>query len=223
MSVSKRIAIGGAVLVLAVVAVVVALSGGGHSSADATPQPTAQGQFSILSGTSTDAASLSKNAQQWLSSVSSSQSSNLAAEAAGATTDSLAQASTSDVTAIGTAEGSSGDTVVVAEVGGRVCALSEGFEVGLCAGKGLAESGQAFSAAPVGCDAYHVVGLMPDRVSSLSATTVGGREVGQVPVHGNVYEATLAPEDSVLSATDGAIEVELPLADYAASNTACGK
>jgi hypothetical protein len=220
---NKRILAGGLVILMAAVAAVVALAGGGHNSAAASPQPTAEGQFAVLAQgpASTDPESLSEKAREWLSSISSDQSSNLAAEAAGATAGSLAQSGTSDVTALGTTEGSSGDTVVAAEVGGRVCVLSEGFEVGVCAGRGLVEAGQAFSAAPVGCDAYHVVGVMPDGVSTLTATTVGGQSAGQIPVEGNVYEATLTPEDTVLSAAGGDIEVELPLADYAAGNSAC--
>jgi hypothetical protein len=113
--------------------------------------------------------------------------------------------------------------VVAAEVGGRVCVLSEGLEVGVCAGRGLAESGKAFSAAPAGCGSYHVVGVMPDGVTSLDATTADGRDAGSIPVQGNVYEATLPAEDTILSSASAGIEVELPLADYAAADSSCAK
>lgn len=212
--------VAGIPVILATLATVALLTGTGHSAADATPPPTVHGQFEVLSegAGSSDRASLSDKARQWLSSIGSEQSTQLSAEAAGATTGTLTQAPSSEPTAIATAEGSSGDTVVVAEVAGRLCVLSEGFEVGLCASRSLAEAGQAFSAAPAGCSAYHVVGIMPDGVTALTTST----GTSEIPVRSNVYEATLSPQDTVLSSTDGNVRVEIPLSGYAAGNSACG-
>lgn len=123
---------------------------------------------------------------------------------------------------VGLAEFSNGQQVAVALIGELICA--QGIESGLatCGFPSVAASGGTFSAAPVGCDGYEVVGLMPDGVDRLLVDRHGNGSVdNQIPVQSNVYSATLKPVSTVLMSVDRKVRVELPLGWYAADNEAC--
>ncbi len=214
-----------AVALLAAGAVAVASNGGGQGSADAsTIQPVTQ-KFGVFrqSAVPVSPSSLSDKAQLWLGSIQGSQQARLAAAAS--QTPSGNQPATvpnsavegSSVSSLVTIEGGSGATVVAALGEEEICAFDETSEVGTCANAGLAEAGRAFSAAPAGCGAYHVIGVMPDGVSSLAVNGSGKN----IPVTSNVYEATLSAEETVLTSQNPSVEVVLPLATYASMNPAC--
>jgi hypothetical protein len=118
---------------------------------------------------------------------------------------------------VGVAELASGDSALVAATGSYVCVASAGGNAS-CGEESLALSGELFGATSVGCDAYHVVGLVPDGVSELS---VEGQDAKTIPVNDNVYSATLAPVDTTLSSNDGSVSISVPLGWYAKDNSAC--
>lgn len=228
-----------AVVLLATGAAVVATGGTGQSRADAsTDQPVTQ-RFGVFrqDALSVAPSSLSDKAQLWLDSIQANQRTRAAIEAQRARLASeaaqAAGANTSTPTRDRAVEGSSlsslarvdgGDgTVVVAALGDEeICAYSEATEVGTCATAALAEAGRAFSAAPAAeCGSYHVIGIMPDGVSSLQAKAAGTDAVREIPVTSNVYEATLGAEETVLTSQNPPVEVVLPLGDYARMNPGC--
>lgn len=207
----------GVLALLAAIAFAIAMNGGGQDRAGATATETVEQQFQVFSQGAETPDTLPEKAQQWLASIQSNQSARLAEESS----QSVA-ADNSEVSALAAVEGSEGSSVLVAALGGEtICTLNETPEIGVCASKQLAEAGHAFSATPVGCDAYSVIGIMPDGVSSLSINSSGGGSDGAIPVESNVYEATLSAEDTVLTSEDPAIQVELPLGEYANMNPAC--
>jgi len=188
------------------------MNGGGQDRAGATTVQTVAQQFRVFSQGAAAPDSLPEKAQQWLASIQGSQSAHLAEESQSAT------AENSEVSALAAVQGSDGSSIYVAALGqDTICTLNETSETGVCANEHLAETGNAFSATPIGCDAYSVIGIMPDGVSSLS---INGGD-GTIPVASNVYEATLSAKDTVLTSEDPAIQVELPLVEYASMNSAC--
>jgi hypothetical protein len=200
-----------AVTLLAVGAAVIATTGGNQSRAAAsTVQPVTQ-RFGVFRQNTLPISpgSLSDKAQQWLASVQATQQGG--AQEASQDAEELPVAS---VVATG---GGDKATVVAALGNDEICALDESSEVGTCATADLAGAGHAFSAAPAGCDAYHVIGFMPDGVSSLEVEASGN----DIPVMSNVYEATLSAENTTLTSQNFSVEVVLPLGDYASMNPAC--
>ncbi|HET7121534.1 MAG TPA: hypothetical protein VFI17_09845 [Solirubrobacterales bacterium] len=197
---------------MAVGAAIIATTGSSQSRADAsTIQPLTQ-RFAVFSQNALPASpgSLSEKAQLWLASVRANQQVRLDAEAP-------QKAEELSVTSLATIETGDRATVVAALGDDEICALDEASEVGTCATADLAEAGHAFSATPAGCDAYHVIGFMPDGVSSLEVEASGE----EIPVTSNVYDATLSAEDTTLTSQQSSVEVVLPLGEYANMNPAC--
>ena len=212
-----------AVFLLAVGAAAIIANGTSQSRADAsTAQPVTE-QFAVFSqgAAPVSPSSLSDKAQVWLETIQGNQRARLAAEASRASSDSSAAVDGSSLSALATAEGGDGITVVAALGKETICAFDEGSELGTCAAAGLAEAGGAFTAAPEGCDAYRVLGVMPDGVTSLTAKTAGSDAVKEIPVSSNVYEAILSAEETVLTSENPSVEVALPLDEYAGMNPAC--
>jgi hypothetical protein len=116
-----------------------------------------------------------------------------------------------------------GQSIVLAKVSETVCVFLEN-SLSSCADQALAADGRVFTAAPVGCSTYRVLGLMPDGVT---AVEVGAEFKYQerVPVFSNAYVATLPAEKMTLRALDesGAVvfEIPVPLGEYAALNPSC--
>ena len=215
------------VTLLAAAGIGLAVNGSSQSYAEASAAQPVTKQFGVFANGEAQVSqgSLSDTAGRWLESIQAGQRTRLAAEAAraqgGGSLDSSANAGGGEpsVTALAETEGSDGSTVVVAAVGDEeICAFDEGSELGTCAPTTLAATGHAFSAAPAGCDAYNVIGVMPDGVSSLTVTP-GDSKV--IPVTSNVYEATLSAKKTTLTSQNPPMEVVLPLDEYAKLNPAC--
>lgn len=210
-----------AALLLAAGAAAVAINEGKQSSADAsTIQPVTQ-RFGVFSqdALAVSPSTLSDKAQLWLESIS--QGARLATEASQAPMEPGTAAEGSSISSLAKVEGDNGVTLVAARGDEEICAFAETSEVGTCATDSLAEAGRAFSAAPAGCSAYHVVGIMPNGVSSLAVKTSGTDAVQVIPVRSNVYEATLSAEEAVLTSQNPSVELILPLGEYAEMNPAC--
>lgn len=127
-----------------------------------------------------------------------------------------------EVSAVGTTELGNGDRAAVAISGQRVCVSDLDSQAGTCGNAELATEGRAFVAVPAGCGHYEVLGLVPDGVESLAVDEGGDGTVDRVlEVGGNVYSATLLATATVISSSDGAVDVTLPLDWYAADNEAC--
>lgn len=116
----------------------------------------------------------------------------------------------------GVADLASGDTALVAATGQFLC-VAEIDGQASCGDADQAKSGDVFGATPAGCDAYRVVGLVPDGVDEL---VVSGQDAS-IPVTDNVYSATLAAVDTALASQDGSVSVDLPLGWYAKDNSGC--
>lgn len=215
-----------AAFLLAVGAAAIVVNGSSQSRADAsTAQPVTE-QFAVFSqgAIPVSPSSLSGKAQLWLESIQGNQRTRLAAEASQTSGDSSAQEAAdegSSLSSLTTVERGDGTTVVAALGKEMICAFDEGSELGTCAAAGLAEAGGAFTAAPEGCNAYRVFGVMPDGVTSLTAKTAGSDAVREIAVSSNVYEATLSAEETVLTSENPSVEVALPLGEYAGMNSAC--
>ena len=220
-----KVLAGSAVLLVAVVVGIAVSSSGGSGRADASDVQPVDEHFAVFREqlVPTGVSSLPAKSQQWLRAiqVSSAQAEQLAAGTDQARSSQPMVEERTSVSAL-TTVGPVGDgsTVAVAVVGQNVCAFDEGPGIGECANQNLALAGRAFSAVPVGCDNYRVLGLMPDGVSDLSVTTPSGT-TGSVAVSSNIYEATLPAERTTLVSKDPPVEVELPLDQYAAMNDAC--
>ena len=224
----RRIILTCVTCVLAAVAIIaVSTREGGGGSADASQPRTLRQAFGVLREASAAESSnkLSGKAEIWLASVESSQGVDRGSQIAGLGSESSIAVDASDSIAspgpVTTVEDSSGATAVVAEVNEGICALVEGSGIGLCADQALAEAGHAFSAAPSGCNAYKVVGFMPDGVSSLSVLAPSHQDPQSIPVRSNLYEVTLSAEDTVLKSDQAGVEVELPLGSYKEANPDC--
>lgn len=123
---------------------------------------------------------------------------------------------------VGLAQFSDGKQVAVALIGELICAQEIASGLTACGRPGVAANGETFSATPVGCDGYSVVGLMPDGIDTLLVDAHGDGSIdSRVPVRSNVYSATFKPVSTVLTSTDGKVQVELPLDWYAEDNDAC--
>jgi hypothetical protein len=214
---------------LAAGAAVIATNGSSQSRADAsTIRPVTQ-RFGVFrqNALPVSPSSLSDKGQLWLGSIQANQKARLAAEASQMPSDSPpatvpnAAVEGSSVSSLVTIASGDGATVVAALGEEQICAFDETAEVGTCTTADLAEAGHAFSAAPAGCNAYHVIGVMPDGVSFLEVKASSSDAVKKIPVTSNVYEATLSAEETVLTSQNPSVEVVLPLGDYASMNPAC--
>lgn len=124
------------------------------------------------------------------------------------------------VTETGAVETSSGHEVVVAATEDEICARDLSTEASNCGSTAMVTQGRIFVATPAGCDAWTVLGVVPNGVDRLNIERNGAVE-GSVPVSSNVYETTLPAEATTLSSADGSIRIKLPLASYSAQNEAC--
>ncbi|HKO38408.1 MAG TPA: hypothetical protein VJU14_08575 [Solirubrobacterales bacterium] len=130
-----------------------------------------------------------------------------------------------DVSEVGVVNRPDGTEVTVAAIGGDICAFLAGG-VGGCDDGARVAAGQSFSAEPIGCDGYRVLGVAPDGVTEIA---VDSRADGSVdvtlPVTSNVYVGTLDPVQTVATGLDEDGEprfsVGIPLDSYAAMNEAC--
>jgi hypothetical protein len=128
-----------------------------------------------------------------------------------------------EVTSLGESEVPGEGSVAVAEVGPEICAFQTG-QIGNCADQEEISQGRIFTATPVGCAAYEVLGIVDDRVDSLRVTPEGGQTY-PVEVHENIYLDSFAAERTLIEGLDVAgnpVFVNwLPLDEYQAQNDAC--
>ena len=134
-------------------------------------------------------------------------------------------ASAAEVSEVGVINRPDGTEVTVASIGGDICAFLAGGVGGCDDGQRVA-AGQLFSAEPVGCDGYRVLGLAPDGVTEIAVDSRGDGSVDvTLPVTSNVYVGTLDPVQTVVTGLDEAGEprysVAIPLDSYASMNEAC--
>jgi hypothetical protein len=206
---NRILPIGAIALVLALGAIAVALATQSTDATSAPVEPPAS-QFDVLEPA--DAAAMeavSEEAEMRLAFIAKG------AELRGA----------GDVSKVGVAESPTGDDVTVAAVGEDICAFfAEGL--GVCDTGQRAVAGQSFSAEPVGCDGYRVLGLAPDGVTSIAIDSgADGTVDSTLPVASNVYVGTLDPVQTVATGLDETGEtrfsVGIPLDSYASMNEAC--
>jgi hypothetical protein len=134
-------------------------------------------------------------------------------------------ASAVEVSEVGVVRRPDGTEVTVAAVGGNICAFLAGGAGGCDDGQRVA-AGQLFSAEPVGCDGYRVLGVAPDGVADIAVDSQADGSVDvTLPVTSNVYVGTLDPVQTVVTGLDEAGEplysVGIPLDSYASMNEAC--
>lgn len=128
------------------------------------------------------------------------------------------------VAAVGVAGSGRNETTVVA-AGGVICAfLVHG--IGGCDDRERVEAGQSIGAEPIGCDAYRVLGVVPDGVTKILVDSGSDGTIDTtVPVESNVYIAVLKPAytTAVGVGPSGQTQftVEVPLDYYASTNGAC--
>ncbi len=193
-----------AVGVLALVALIAATSA---SRSGATEAASASETFSVLDPGSAARTSLPDGSEEWLESL---------ADFGGPETV---------PSELAVADSPSGEAIVVAGSAESLCVLNADLGLSNCADLGLAATGQVYtaspdlSASPDGCAGWNVLGVMPDGVESLTVDAPGGIGPASIPVNSNVYTATLAPVRTTLSS--GSISLEIPLDEFAASNTGC--
>jgi hypothetical protein len=117
-----------------------------------------------------------------------------------------------------------GGEIVVATVGNSTCALSLKEEVSACGETERVEDGEIFAASPSGCDAYTVIGMVPDGITELSVDRgADGKVEATLPVVSNVYQGTFESVHTVLRNAAGGVAINLPLSSYASMNDGCGK
>ncbi|HET8813975.1 MAG TPA: hypothetical protein VFM51_03365 [Solirubrobacterales bacterium] len=120
---------------------------------------------------------------------------------------------------------SDGGDVTLAAMGESICAfLTEG--IGGCDEGQRVIAGQSFSAEPVGCDGYRVLGVVPDGVAHIAIDGHGDGSVdATLPVESNVYVGVLDPVRTIAmgisESGDSRFSVDLPLDYYASTNEAC--
>jgi len=130
-----------------------------------------------------------------------------------------------EVSEVGVVNRADGTEVTVAAIGEDICAFLAGGVGGCDDGKRVA-AGQSFSAEPIGCDGYRVLGIAPDGVTEIAIDSQADGSVDvTLPVTSNVYVGTLDPVQTVATGLDEAGEprfsVGIPLDSYAAMNEAC--
>ena len=128
-----------------------------------------------------------------------------------------------EVEALGEAEVPGNGTVSVAAIGEEICAF-EPVGAGNCAGEEEIVDGDIFTATPINCSTYEVLGIVGDEVSSILVNPRQGPPY-TVEVHDNIYLSQFAAERTHITGKDASgnnvFESWLPLDEYRAHNPAC--
>jgi len=198
----KAVAVG--VIGLAgLVGVIVALAAGSDpSNAARTDAPS--GTFSVLKPDSAEArSSLPDGGASWLARLDAGTLPGLGDD---------------EVSGVGVAHNSAFGDVVVASIGGYVCAYSIDAEISTCGTIELLAANGLVAVKP-GCEEHLVVGLMPNGVDRLAVNETGDDVSGEarnVAVTSNVYAARLKPVQTTLVGSDDSgdsYSVDLPLGE----------
>lgn len=123
-----------------------------------------------------------------------------------------------------------GETVVpgqgevsVAEVGEEVCAFQM-HEIGSCADEAEIAMGRIFTATPVGCHGYDVLGIVGNDVESIQVSPDGEANYS-LGVNENIYLGTFKAVRTLIEGLDASGNTVftnlLPLDEYRAQNDAC--
>lgn len=127
------------------------------------------------------------------------------------------------VESLGESEVPGEGTVEVAEVGEEVCAFQTG-QIGNCADPEQIAMGRIFTATPVGCEGYEVLGIVDDQVASIRVSPEGG-ESFELEVHSNIYLGDFPANSTLIEGLDASGNVvfsnRLPLDEYLEQNDGC--
>lgn len=131
-----------------------------------------------------------------------------------------------EVSEVGVVDRPNDGEVTVASIGENICAFLAD-SVGVCDTGQRAVAGQSYSAEPIGCDGYRVLGLAPDGVTSIAIDSGADGTIDRtLPVTSNVYAGTLESVQTLATGLDQAgdtrFTVGIPLDSYASMNEACG-
>jgi hypothetical protein len=187
MSQAQRKSVVVGLLALAALAVgVFFLLSSGSGSAGGAPESAVSGDdLSILAdGSSETREALPAEAQAWLTRLEA--------------TENPATEKGQEISAVGAATAPDGGEVVVAGMGGDVCAFFVDLGVSGCAPLHTVQSGEAFLVKP-GCEGHLVMGVVPDGLSDLTAKSPEGTT--DVPIASNVYVTELPPLSTSISGT----------------------
>lgn len=128
----------------------------------------------------------------------------------------------SRTSAVSEVAGPEGEKFIFIQTDEQTCLLSKNDGSGPCGSNEQVALGKSFSAYPVGCDAYMVVGIMPDGVEELSiASRTKGAAERSIPVVSNIYHAKLGTTKTTLTSADDSVKVTLPLDWYTSDNDGC--
>lgn len=130
-----------------------------------------------------------------------------------------------EVSEVGIVKSSQKSQVTVAAIGDDICAFISGG-IGGCDDGRRVLAGQSFSAEPIGCDGYRVLGVVPDGVATIGVDyEANGTIDTTLPVTSNVYMGILDPVRTVATGLDDSgkpyFSVNIPLDSYASMNDAC--